>query len=143
MNHPSPIRIDLESLLLQVCVICRSIGNWEIAIYHRFVVGGYVRKCVEVRISIGSRAVALASGIERVRFVDSYKLSTSCSSCSSPSSTSPLRLLRRSGHPLSSWYQISSVSLVSIHISIHRFRFVFDPIQKKPKKKLGLEFAIA
>jgi hypothetical protein len=32
-------------------------------LHHRFVVGGYVRKCVTLRISKGLRAVALEAGI--------------------------------------------------------------------------------
>jgi hypothetical protein len=34
-------------------------------LHHRFVVGGYVRKCVTLRISKGLKAVALAAGISR------------------------------------------------------------------------------
>jgi len=112
-------------------VICCSIGNWKIAIYHRFVVGGYVRKCVELRISyrvesccIGIRDRASEfRGFIQVIFIAFITISPL-----------PLRLLRRSGHPISSWYQIPSVSSVSIHKSIHRFVFVFILSTKKPKK---------
>jgi hypothetical protein len=54
-----PFEVVYDVLLLKVCVIYRSTGNWEIAIY-RFMVGDYVRKCVELRISTGLRVVALA-----------------------------------------------------------------------------------
>jgi hypothetical protein len=39
-------------------------------LHHRFVVGGYVRKRVTLRISKGLRAVALAAGISRRVYSD-------------------------------------------------------------------------
>ena len=76
-------------------MICCSIGNWKIAIY-RFVVGGYVRKCVVLRISIGLSVVALAAGISR-RVLSVVQVIIITIIAIYPCS------LRRSGHPLSSF----------------------------------------
>jgi hypothetical protein len=43
-------------------------------------------------------------------------------------------LTRRSGHPISSWYQISTVYSVSIHKSIPAIRFCFLSYLEKAKK---------
>ena len=47
------------------------------------------------------------------------------------------RLLRRSGHPISSWYQISSVSSVSIHQIIRRLVVFYILSRKSLTKILG------
>src|SRR4051812_9314973 len=66
-------------------------------------VGGYVRKCVALRIS--SRVESCCIGIrdQPCEFVESYKLSpssSSCSSCFSPSPTSSPSLTEKIGPPL-------------------------------------------
>jgi hypothetical protein len=45
-------------------------------LHHRFVIGGYVRKRVTLRISKGLRAVALAAGISRRVYSDTRVIFT-------------------------------------------------------------------
>jgi hypothetical protein len=62
MKLYSPIRIDLEFYLLKS--ECCLLFHWELVdCNYSFMVGGYVRKGVMLRISKGLRAVALAAGI--------------------------------------------------------------------------------
>ena len=91
-------------------VICRSTGNWEIA--EPLVVGGYV---------------AQACGVANIRWVEellhwqqgsSRRVREHLASYLHIHHPSIIGSLRRSGNPLSSWYQFSSVYSVSIHKSI-------------------------
>ena len=109
-------------------VICRSTGNWEIA--EPLVVGGYV---------------AQACGVANIHWVEellhwqqgsSRRVREHLASYLHIHQPSIIGSLRRSGHPLSSWYQISSVASVRIH-PIHPLDwFCFRPIQKKPYKNI-------
>jgi hypothetical protein len=111
-------------------------------LHNRFVVGGYVRKRVTLRISKGLRAVALAAGISRRVYSDTRVIFITiiaiyialAEKIGTPLITS---LTRRSGHPISSWYQSSTVYSVSIHKSIPTIRFCFQSYPEKAYKKLG------
>ena len=94
-----------------------------------------MQRCETSRISIGLKSCCIGNRGAAGEFVGFLQViyhhhpSTLCS-------------LRRSGHPLSSWYQSSSVYSVSIHKSIP-VDLLFFVLYRKAKKILGLEFAIA
>ncbi|KAK1609780.1 hypothetical protein QYE76_033453 [Lolium multiflorum] len=77
---------------------------------YRFVVGGYVRKCVELRISCRVESCCIGDRDQSRDLVASYKLSSTSSSCISAAITRDHHhhrcLLRRSGHPLSAAVRI-------------------------------------
>ena len=116
-------------------VICRSTGNWEIA--EPLVVGGYV---------------AQACGVANIHWVEellhwqqgsSRRVREHLASYLHIHHPSIIGSLRRSGNPLSSWYQISSVYSVSIHKSIPVDLLFFVLSRKSPTKRVGLVRAIA
>jgi hypothetical protein len=95
-------------------------------LHNRFVVGGYVRKRVTLRISKGLRAVALAAGISQRVYSDTRVIFITIIAIS-------IALAEKIGTPL-----IILVSnfqcLLGEHPQIHprSFVFVFCPIQKNP-----------
>jgi hypothetical protein len=98
-------------------------------LHHRFVVGGYVRKRVTLRISEGLRAVALAVGISRRVYSDTRAIFITIIAIY-------IALAEKIGTPLIILVSDSSVYSVSIHNPFIRFVFAFSPIQKKPYKKI-------
>ena len=132
-------------MLLKVCVICCSIGDQKIAIY-RFVVGGYVRKCVELRISCRVESCCIGNRDRSRDSSASYKLSSTYHrvfsdvfiACSSPSTS----LTEKIGQPLIILVSDFSVSSVSHPQSTPQLSCECF-LSRKSHKKLGLGFAIA
>jgi hypothetical protein len=106
-------------------------------LHHRFVVGGYVRKRVTLRISKGLRAVALAVGISRRVYSDTRVIFITII-------TIYIALAEKIGTPLIILVSDSSIYLVSIHkfIPINSFLFLSYP-EKAYKKIRVLSFAKA
>ena len=102
-------------------------ASWSAATLHR---------CEASRISIGLKSCCIGNRGAAGEFVGFSQVIFH----HHPSTRSSLR---RSGHPLSSWYQISSVYSVSIHKSIPVDLLFFVLYRKSPTKILGLDFAIA
>jgi hypothetical protein len=99
-------------------------------LHHRFVVGGYVRKRVMLRISKRLRAVALAAGISQRVYSDTRVIFITIIAIY-------IALAEKIGTPLVILVSDSSVYSVSIHKLIPVDSVFFHPIQKKPHKKLG------
>jgi hypothetical protein len=116
-------------LLLKVGVL--SIVPLGIStLQYRFVVGGYLHKCVTLRISKGVRAVPLAARISRSVYSDTRVIYIIIIALY-------IMLAEKIGTPLIILVSDSIVSSVSIHKSIPVICFCFRPIQKKPQKTLG------
>jgi hypothetical protein len=86
------------------------------------------------------RDVALASGLKRGEFIGDSKLSPIVSSTTIITIAS---FTRRSGHPISSWYQISMVYSMSIHNPSISLLWVFISYPEEAKKIRVHNFAIA
>jgi hypothetical protein len=80
-------------------------------LHYRFVVGGYVRKHVTLRISKGLRAIALAAWISRRVYSDTRVIFITIIAIY-------IALAEKIGTPLIILVSDSSVSSVSIHKSI-------------------------
>jgi hypothetical protein len=97
-------------------------------LHHRFVVGGYVRKRVTLRISKGLRAVALAVGISRRVYSDTRVIFITIIAIY-------IVLAEKIGTPLIILVSESSVSSVSIHKSIPVDLFLFLSYTEKATQK--------
>jgi hypothetical protein len=106
-------------------------------LHYRFVVGGYVRKRVTLRISKGLRAVALAAGISRRVLCDTRVIFITIIAIY-------IALAEKIGTPLIILVSEPSVYSVSIHkfIPINSFLFL-SYLEKAYKKFKVLSFAIA
>jgi hypothetical protein len=105
-------------------------------LHHRFVVGGYMRKRVTLRISKGLRAVALAVGISRRVYSDTRVIFITIVAIY-------IALAEKIGTPLILLVSDSSVSSVSIHKSSLYIYFCFQSYPEKTTKKFRvLSFAI-
>jgi hypothetical protein len=97
-------------------------------LHHRFVVGGYVRKRVTLRISKGLRAIALAAGISRRVLCDTRVIFFIIIAIY-------ITLTEKIGTPLIILVSDSSVSSVSIHKYIPVDSFLFLVLSKKKPQK--------
>jgi hypothetical protein len=106
-------------------------------LHNRFVVGGYVRKRVTLRISKGLRAIAQAAGISRRVLYDTRVIFITIIAIY-------IALAEKIGTPLIILVLDSSVYSVSIHkfIPVNSFLFLSYP-EKATKKFRVLSFAIA
>jgi hypothetical protein len=100
-------------------------------LHYRFVVGGYVRKRVTLRISKGLRGVALAAGISQRVYSDTRVIFITILAIY-------IALPEKIGTPLIILVSNSSVYSVSIHkfIPVNSFLFLSYP-EKANKKNLG------
>jgi hypothetical protein len=99
-------------------------------LHHRFVVGGYVRKHVTLRISKGLRAVALAAGISWRVYSDTRVIFTTIIAIY-------IALAEKIGTLLIILVSDSSVYSVSIHKFIPINSFLFLSYTVKATKNLG------
>jgi hypothetical protein len=106
-------------------------------LHHRFVVGGYVRKRVTLRISEGLRVVALAAGISRRVYSDTRVIFITIIAIY-------IALAEKIGTPHIILVSDSSVYSVSMHKFIPVDSFLFLSYTEKATKKIRvLSFAIA
>jgi hypothetical protein len=96
-------------------------------LHQRFVVGGYVRKRVTLRISKGLRAISLAAGISQ-RVLCDTRVSSSPSSPSTPCS------LRRLGHPLSKAQREDARNIIT-QARVNRSHYEWDEGNYEDKEK--------
>jgi hypothetical protein len=97
-------------------------------LHHRFVVGGYVRKRVTLRISKGLRAIALAAGISQRVLCDTRVILITIIAIN-------IALAEKIGTPLIILVSDSSVYSVSIHKFIPVNLFLFLSYPEKATKK--------
>jgi hypothetical protein len=99
-------------------------------LHHRFVVGGYVRKRVTLRISKGLRAVALAAGISRRVYSDIRVIFITIIAIY-------IALAEKIGTPLI--ILLSELhGLLGEHPQIHPHNsFLFSVLSRKSQKKIG------
>jgi hypothetical protein len=104
-------------------------------LHHRFVVGGYVRKRVTLRISKGLRAIALVAGISRRVYSDTRVIFITII-------TIYIALAEKIGTPLIILVSDSSVSSMSIHKSILVDSFLFPVLSRKSHTQKNLGFLV-